>query len=395
LSGRPRTLGLLLVGITLLHAYALEHPGADPSTDSSSLTTSNRVELPGWWPTKGDAERNLYVGSDVCAECHKPIAKLQETTPMYHAGVRAAQSEILNRQPLEFQEGNLHYALSASPAAVTYSVSDGKGSDTAPVVWAFGAGVIGQTYVLKIDEVYVEGRMSYFTRLGALDITIGHSPRPQADVEKALGHVMEVGVAQRCFSCHTTAAVTANVFEPEQAIPGVRCEACHGPGAKHVAAMKSQQFKRAAATIVNPAHFAPSDAVDFCGACHRTWADVVMQSPTGIGVNAVRFQPYLLENSRCWGKRGDARLTCTACHDPHRPLVHDASAYDAKCLACHATAGETQGLHAAKTVCHSATKQCTSCHMPKYELPQGHASFTDHTIRVARTSPQTTAKPAS
>jgi hypothetical protein len=340
LSGRLRTVGLLFAGITLLRAHALKSAGIAPATDSSSLTTSDRVEAPGWWPTKGDAERNLYVGSDACAECHKPIAKLQETTPMYHAGVRAVQSETSNRQPLEFHEGNLHYALSSSPTAVTYSVSDGKESDAAPVVWAIGAGVIGQTYVLKKDEAYIEGRLSYFTRLGALDITIGHSPRRPADVGKALGHVMEGGVAQRCFSCHTTAAVTANVFEPELAVPGVRCEACHGPGAKHVAAMKSEQFKRAAATIVNPAHLAPADSVDFCGACHRTWADVVMQSPTGIGVNTVRFQPYLLLNSRCWGQKGDARLTCIACHDPHQPLVHDASAGAEACGAvgsrqCH------------------------------------------------------------
>jgi hypothetical protein len=394
LGGRLRTLGWLLAGIALLHAHALERPATDPSADSSSLTTTDRVKAPGWWPTKGDAERNLYVGSDACAECHKPIAKLQETTPMYHAGVRAAQAETLTPQPLEFHEGKLNYTVSWSPTAATFSVSDGKDGDAAPVAWVFGAGVIGRTYVLKKDEAYIEGRVSYFTRLGALDITIGHSPRPPASVEKALGQAMEAEVAQRCFSCHTTAAVAANVFEPEQAIPGVRCEACHGPGARHVAAMKARQFKRAAATIANPAHLAPAASVDFCGACHRTWADVVMQSPSGIGPNAVRFQPYLLENSRCWGTKGDARLTCIACHDPHRPLLHDAGAYDAKCLACHRTAQETQGLHAAKTACHTATRQCTSCHMPKYELPQSHASFTDHTIRIVRTATETTAKPA-
>jgi len=31
-----------------------------------------------------------------------------------------------------------------------------------------------------------------------------------------------------------------------------------------------------------------------------------------------------------------------------------------------------------------ATSNCVSCHMPKYELPQTHASFTDHDIRVVR-----------
>jgi len=54
--------------------------------------------------------------------------------------------------------------------------------------------------------------------------------------------------------------------------------------------------------------------VDYCGSCHRTWWDVTLdESP---GLKSLRFQPYRLENSRCWGK-GDARLTCVACHDPH------------------------------------------------------------------------------
>jgi len=28
--------------------------------------------------------------------------------------------------------------------------------------------------------------------------------------------------------------------------------------------------------------------------------------------------------------------------------------------------------------------RCTTCHMPKYELPGGHFKFTDHDIRIVR-----------
>ena len=52
------------------------------------------------------------------------------------------------------------------------------------------------------------------------------------------------------------------------------------------------------------------------------------------GVFNVRFAPYRLENSRCWAE-GDSRITCVACHDPHKPLSHDVASYDANCLACH------------------------------------------------------------
>ena len=56
------------------------------------------------------------------------------------------------------------------------------------------------------------------------------------------------------------------------------------------------------------------------------------------GIPALRSQPYRLQSSRCWSAR-DVRLTCVACHDPHRPLVTDGRAYDERCLTCHVTSG--------------------------------------------------------
>ena len=41
------------------------------------------------------------------------------------------------------------------------------------------------------------------------------------------------------------------------------------------------------------------------------------------GVSTTRSAPYRLVTSRCWGK-GDQRLECTACHDPHAPLQTEA-----------------------------------------------------------------------
>jgi hypothetical protein len=372
-------LALLLTGIAICRS-----PAQQPPTIGLSMTTSDRIERPGWWPTKGEAARDLYAGSAACAECHAAIADLQEQTPMYHAATLASQSDILSKHDLlRFREAGFSYSLSRSPVGVEFTVNDGVKSDTATVEWAFGDGVVGQTYLLEKGGAYLEGRVSYFTSLSALNITIGHSANPPADVETALGHKLDGDATQHCFSCHTTAAVTANTFAPDKSIPGVHCEACHGPGAAHIAAMKSDQPERTSTKILNPAHLSASDSVDFCGACHRTWADVVMESPAGTGMMTVRFQPYRLENSRCWGKNGDARLTCIACHDPHKPLVRESSTYDSKCLACHSSGDKLHpGAFTAKTSCKVATTHCTSCHMPKYELPQTHAEFTDHYIRV-------------
>jgi hypothetical protein len=75
----------------------------------------------------------------------------------------------------------------------------------------------------------------------------------------------------------------------------------------------------------------------------------------------------------------DTRISCDACHNPHRQVDKVAAAYDANCQACHAAGA---GGKAGAKICAVGTKDCTSCHMPKIELPGSHHMFTDHDIRV-------------
>jgi hypothetical protein len=354
---------------------------ATDSIPGLSLTTPDRLQNPGWWPTKGIPPANAYAGEASCAKCHAGIVATQHTTPMYHAGSRAASTALLAQHPdMAFHEGPYAYAIQRS----TFSVSDGTTTAAQPIAWAFGNGEYGQTYILKDGGHYTESRLSYYTSLHALDVTTGHSPEIPSSLQKAFGNPLSADTSQHCFSCHTTEAVVSGAFQPEKAIPGVTCEACHGPGAKHVAAMSAGQYDEAAATITNPASMSPTDSVDFCGACHRTSSDVTLLLPANIGIVAVRFQPYRLEKSRCWGSAGDPRITCIACHDPHKPLVHSTADYDGKCLACHRSLTGTSQPHASAPACKVSTHDCASCHMPRYEIPQTHAFFTDHDIRVVR-----------
>jgi Cytochrome c3 len=380
-SGKLLQLVIIFAAMAICGARA-----QSPRRNSLSLATQDRLEDEGWWPTKGNASRSEYVDAATCKECHGKVAALQETTPMRHAGVRAAQADILQKhEQLSFQDAAYRYSLVHAGSDITFSASDGANSASGNVTWAFGAGELGQTYLLQKEGAYTESRLSYYSALSALDITIGQAADPPAALKKALGHNLNQDSVRHCFSCHTTAAITSGAFDPEKSTPGLTCEACHGPGARHVAAMMAQQFDQASSTIVNPRDLSPADSVDFCGACHRTWSDVAMQMPANIGLVSVRFQPYRLEKSRCWGKRGDSRITCVACHDPHQPLVRESSTYDPKCLACHLLKGQSSRRGAGAPACGVSTSNCTSCHMPKYEVPQSHARFTDHYIRVVRT----------
>lgn len=280
---------------------------------------------------------------------------------------------------------------SGSSAAI-YRVTDGKQTLQYPLLWAFGSPRVGQSYLFRKpgDSTLYEARTTYFTPLHNLNFTPARALTSPADLEEAMDRPVPEFEVVRCFSCHTTAAVFRGTVDELHLIPGVSCEACHGPGARHVTAMRRLLDGKSTSQVMhifNPATLSPADSVDFCGACHETWWDVKTEGDHG--PSTARMPAYRLESSQCWLKTGgDARLTCMTCHDPHVPLQTNPLAYDARCLACHAIGGGTPpknaALQGAAASCPVGTQRCTTCHMPKVFVPEMQDTFTDHRIRIAK-----------
>jgi hypothetical protein len=350
---------------------------------SISLSTLDRIEDLVWWPTKGTAARSEYAGTAECANCHSLEAASQLVTEMARASTRPPDPAFLEgKQTLSFRQAPYSYEIVRHENVVLGSVADGHASISQPLLFAFGQGTVGRTYIYQMDGNWFESRLSYYSSLNALDLTTGHLPSAPSDLEHALGRLLEPREAQRCFGCHTTASTTSNHFDPNQSFAGVGCEACHGPGSKHVQAMKTGQIDRGKKAILNPRSLDPASSVDFCGACHRTFGDVVQMSVSGVAT--VRFQPFRLEESHCWS-RASGKLTCVTCHNPHQPLVHDIGFYDQICLSCHSPSsnGNPEKGRGA-LVCGVGKPDCASCHMPKIEIPSMHHAFTDHWIRITK-----------
>jgi hypothetical protein len=347
------------------------------------MATYEHLEANGWWPTKKSASLQDFAGTAECARCHAKITETQLTTPMAHAASPAADSAILrDHDPIARRLGPFTYTISRGEKDSTYSVSNAASSFSEPLAWAFGVGNKGQTYIYQQAGLFYESRLSFYKSLQNLDLTTGHSSATPANLEDAAGRLLDPDSLGHCFGCHTTASTTSAGFDTSHLTPGVSCEACHGPGAIHVALMEAEKKEDGRAAIFNPVRLSPVALVDFCGACHRTLNDVYEMGITGVA--NVRFQPYRLENSKCW-RDGDPRLACTACHDPHKQLARDPGTYDTKCLACHITssANKLTREHPGKA-CPVAKKNCVSCHMPKIDLPSMHAPFADHRIRIVR-----------
>jgi len=352
----------------------------------AQMATADRVQGPGFWPTQATAPRPDFLGPAACARCHATHAQSQLGTSMAHTAMPAAEAPTLRDNPaLRFRSETHTYEIRTSAGQSLYSVTASDGSSSsAPLVWAFGAGKVGQTYLFARGGVFQEARLSYFSGHGA-DFTPARAIKAPKDLADAMARPIPDAEARRCFACHNTASTVAGVFDTKGLIPGITCEACHGPGRKHVEALEQKKLGPALEAILNPAKLDPAASVDFCGACHATFWDVKLAGEEGIA--ALRSQPNRLQSSKCWGA-GDARITCVACHDPHVPLVREAAAYDSRCLSCHAQAAASPAIAATPAkdhpgrACPVARENCVTCHMPRYEAPGMHHEFTDHKIRI-------------
>ncbi len=223
----------------------------------------------------------------------------------------------------------------------------------------------------------------------------------------------------QCHSVGTRPHLANDRFDTRTADLGIACEACHGPGAAHVAANRSplrrylQHLDGEAAdpTIVNPARLPKDRSTMVCGQCHSfhkeldmtRWREegVLYRAGDDIAETKGVFtytteptHPRLLEHlkvehdalaGRFW-KDGTIRvagreytgllesachtegeMTCLSCHAMHDYVsasdqLNDRDD-DASCVRCHpaiAAQGTAHHHHPAD----SSGASCVNCHMP-------------------------------
>jgi hypothetical protein len=340
------------------------------------LTNQNLAQK---WNPRRVPEGTEFVGDQACAECHKKAFAPFANTGMALAMEPIAESTVLSENPkLTLQLGPYSYEIKRDGKRSFYSVTDGKDTMSVPIEYALGQGRMGQTWVLQHDGKFYESRMSFYKEIKGLDFTIGSPRGIPASLDEAFGRVLSPNEVVSCFSCHSTGGTTGQKLQLDKLTHGIRCEGCHGPGGPHIAAVRAGEpgYK----SVFNPGRLSGDEQTQqFCAGCHRGTSE--FSSLRSAQLNNVRFQPYRIFHSKCYSD--DRNIRCTACHNPHEPLREDAAYYDSRCLACHALKGQPIAKDS-QPACPVATKDCTSCHMPKIELKTAHFNFTDHYIRIVK-----------
>jgi hypothetical protein len=245
MEGRNLFAALICVSaLALCASRALSRKNDSPPAQrvETPLATTERLEGNAWWPTKRSAALADFAGTPECARCHAKIAETQLATPMARAANPAPAADVLREHPnIEAQLDFYTYKISRHDGASVYSVSKGAALFSEPLPWAFGVGNKGQTYVYRHEGQFYESRMSFYKSLQGLDLTTGHSSRPPRNLEDAAGRLLDPDSLRLCFGCHTTASTTTAGFDTSHLVPGVNCEACHGPGARHSELMDAEQ----------------------------------------------------------------------------------------------------------------------------------------------------------
>jgi predicted CXXCH cytochrome family protein len=147
-----------------------------------------------------------------------------------------------------------------------------------------------------------------------------------------------------CGSCHTTgynpnATNELPGIAGDWAEPGVKCEACHGPGSLHIANPRGNEMK------IN------RDGEE-CGACHRS-----------DNVEAVNAQDGFIDHHEQYKELNQGKhaiIDCVICHDPHSGVVQLRKANQQTtrtlCENCH--------YKQKQNISHAAIP-CVECHMPR------------------------------
>jgi len=370
-----------------------------------------------------------YVGSETCAKCHAGETKAWLGSHHQLAMQEASTSAVLG----DFENARFkHFGVESrffkrdGRYMVRTDGPDGKPADF-EIKYTFG--------VTPLQQYLIEFPGGRFQAL-----SIAWDARPKGEGGQRWFHLYPnekfdhrdplhwTGLYQnwnlQCAACHSTNLrkgydAGSNAYKTTFSEINVACEACHGPGSRHVKWAKearppntsqsdkglvvlrsrwSEAWKLPAADARTAQRDQPAaDALmNVCAACHARRSAIAEGGEAGAPLEGTHRLAMLTppnyhtdgqqrEEVYSWGSFLQSRMfqrgvTCMDCHEPHALKLRAEG--NALCVRCHnAAAFDTEKHHFHQAGTKGA--QCVECHMPaqKYMVVDPRR---DHSLRIPR-----------
>ena len=411
---------LLAVGLY----FALVEPGAPPSPPSAEVPLPAKVD-------RTSVAAATYVGGAACVSCHAKEHAAWKGSHHDRAMAVADEATVLgrfDRTPFSHAGVTSTFFKRDGGFFVNTDGPDGKLADF-EIKYTFGVAPLQQYLV-----AFPGGRLQ---ALG-----VAWDTRPAAQGGQRWFHLYPgqklepgdplhwTGIDQvwnyQCADCHSTNLrknydEAANRYATTWTDINVNCEACHGPGSRHVDWAKQDAGGRQAdsagkgltitlderrgvswvidAQSGNAMRSAPRDSareIETCARCHARRGQFTdawhAGDRFGDGFRASLIEPGLyyddgqmrdevFNHGSFLGSKMHAKgVTCSDCHDPHTQKLRAPG--NAVCSQCHVAAKYEDASHHHHAP-GSKGAQCAACHMPTTTYMVVDPRH-DHSFRIPR-----------
>ncbi|MBX7185618.1 MAG: ammonia-forming cytochrome c nitrite reductase subunit c552 [Vicinamibacteria bacterium] len=408
-------------------------PGSRPLPAARSVAALGVVfglTLAGiWWARRAPGPRPdaapvgspaKYVDNGLCLGCHQQEAgewegshHAQAMAPATSKSVRGdfGNRSVTNRGVTSrfFREGDRFLVSTEGP--------DGKTADF-EIRYTFGVEPL-QQYLIQLPGGRLQplGLAWDGPRKRWFDL-LPNERTPPGDVLHWTGRYQTANTM--CLVCHVTRFEkgydpATDTFASRWAEPNVSCQACHGPGDRHV---QYETSLRGAGTPLATAPKEPhgltvdtrnADArrrTELCAPCHSRRSELIASPAPGQAMldaylpsllvqglyhaDGQQLEEVYVDASFRQSRMFQKGVTCTNCHNPHTGKLRRAG--NAVCVQCHrpdpnpsfpTAVGnfDSPAHHFHKEGSKGAS--CVSCHMPSTTY-MGIQARPDHSIRVPR-----------